>query len=352
MDVAPDVVLGWRAGREAATHDVHLGNDRDAVLGGTAYAGSAAEAGYDAGALDLERTYYWRVDEVDEAQSPALEGALWNFTTPDYLIVENFEDYNDYPPHEIWATWTDGYEISENGSTVGHPNPNWYAGEHYVETTIVHGGDQSMPVYYDNSFKFSQVERALSPAQNWTKNGIQALSLNFYGDPNNAVEQMYVKVNGSRIAYDGDPAAITQRAWTRWNIDLATLGTDLANVTTLAIGFGDETNLRAGGLGVMYFDDIRLYRLAPEPPVETWFEAEAADSITEPMQTYDDLRASGGQYIGTPESSEDQTENPPVYGVATYNFTVPEGTYKVLLHVIAIGGADSFWVQGHRLDQV
>jgi len=72
IDVAPDVVLGWRAGREAATHDVYLGNDRDAVLGGTAYVGSSTEASYDAGALDLERTYYWRVDEVDEAQSPAL----------------------------------------------------------------------------------------------------------------------------------------------------------------------------------------------------------------------------------------------------------------------------------------
>ncbi|MHC4509247.1 MAG: LamG-like jellyroll fold domain-containing protein [Planctomycetota bacterium] len=341
----PDVVLGWRPGREVATHDVHLGSDREAVLNGTAYIGSVTEAGYDAGALDLSLTYFWRVDEIDEAQSPALEGELWSFTTPDYLIVDDFEDYNDFPPHEIWATWKDGYEIPENGSTAGHPNPNWHADEHYVETTIVHGGDQSMPVYYDNSFKYSQVERVLSPAQDWTKNGIQALSLNFYGDPNNAIEQIYVKVNGSRVAYDGDPAAITQRVWTRWNVDLASFGVDLANVTTLALGFGDETNLRAGGLGVAYFDDIRLYRLAPVPPVERWFEAEAADSITAPMQTYNDPRASGGRYIGTPGDSEDQTENPPVYGVATYNFTVPEGTYKVLLHMIVIGGADSFWVR-------
>ena len=344
-DAHPDVVLGWRAGREAAAHDVHLSNDRDAVLSGAAYVGSPAEAGYDAGALDLEKTYYWRIDEVDEAQSPAMEGELWSFTTPNYLIVDSFEDYNDYAPHEIWATWKDGYEIPENGSTVGHPNPNWYADEHYVETTIVHGGDQSMPVYYDNSFKYSQVERALSPAQNWTKSGIQALSLNFYGDPNNAVEQIYVKVNGSRVAYDGDPAAITQRAWTRWNIDLTAFGTDLANVTTCAIGFGDETNLRAGGSGMVYFDDIRLYRVVPEPPVETWFEAEAVDSITEPMKIYDSPLASGGQYIGTDEGSEDQKESPPIYGVATYNFTVPEGTYKVLLHVIVVGGSDSFWVR-------
>lgn len=344
-EAGPDMVLGWRAGREAATHDVHLGSDREAVLNGAAYVGSVVEARYDAGALYLSQTYYWRVDEVDEAQSPALEGELWNFATPDYLIVDNFEDYNDYPPRELWATWKDGYEIPENGSTVGHPNPNWSAGEHYVETTIVHGGDQSMPLFYDNSFKYSQAERMLSPAQDWTKNDIKTLSLNFYGNPDNTVEQMYLKINGSRVMYDGDPAALTQGSWSRWNIDIALFDADLANVTTLAVGFGDEANLRAGGSGVVYFDDIRLYRWAPEPPLEIWFEAEAADSITAPMQIYDDPRASGGKYIGTPEDSSDETENPPVYGVASYNFTVPEGTYKVLLHVIVIGGNDSFWVR-------
>ena len=340
----PDLVLGWRAGREAATHNVHIGSSREAVLDGTAYAGSVTEASYDAGALDLSQTYFWRIDEIDEAQSPPLEGNLWSFTTPDYSIVDNFESYNDLNPevtgsNRIFYTWMDGLGTATNGAIVGYDNAP------FAEQSIVHGGDQSMPLFYNNNFKHSEAERTLSPPRDWTKNGIQALSLNFYGDPNNAVEQLYVKINGSRVVYDGDPAAITKGAWTRWNIDLASFGADLANVTTLAIGFGDETNPRAGGSGVVYFDDIRLYRLAPEPPVERWFEAEAADSITAPMEIYNDPRASGGQYIGTPENSGDETENPPPYGVASYNFTVPEGIYKVLLRVIVIGGADSFWVR-------
>jgi len=340
----PDLVLGWRAGREAATHDVHLSSDRGAVLDGTAYVGSVTEPACDAGALDLSQTYYWRVDEVDEAQTPALEGGLWSFTTPDYLIVDDFESYNDLNPDvpgssRIFHTWMDGLGTTTNGAIVGYDNAP------FAEQSIVHGGDQSLPLFYDNNVKHSEAERALSPPQDWTKNGVRTLSLNFHGDPENAVEQMYVKINGSKVAYDGDPADITQGSWTRWNIDLESSGADLANVKTLAIGFGDETNLSAGGSGVVYFDDIRLYRLGPEPPLEIWFEAEAADSITAPMQIYDDPRASGGQYIGTPEDSSDETENPPVYGVASYNFTVPEGTYKVLLHVIVIGGADSFWVR-------
>ncbi len=344
--VGPDMVLSWRAGRGAVTHDVHLSSNRESVLEGTAKADTATETSYDAGALDLGETYYWRIDEVNEAQSPMkLEGDLWSFATPDYLIVDNFEDYNDYPPDEIFNTWTDGYGTTTNGSTVGYAEPDWIGGFHYVETNIVHGGDQSMPLFYENNFKYSEAERTLSPSQDWTKNGVKALLLNFYGGPDNAVEQMYVKLNGSKVVYDGDPADIKGASWQDWNIDLASFGVDLTNVTTIAIGFGDEANPAAGGSGVVYFDDVRRYRLVPEPPVEIWFEAEAADSITLPMKIYDSQLASGGQYIGTDESSGDETENPPLYGVATYNFTVPEGTYKILLNVIVIGGADSFWVR-------
>jgi len=344
-DVGPDMVLSWRAGRQAATHDVHLSSNRESVLDGTAYTGSVTEASYDAGALDLSKTYYWRVDEVNEAQTPTtLEGEFWNFATPDYLIVDNFELYNDLNPDDpqsnrIFYAWLDGIDNPTNGSIVGYDNPP------FAEQTIVHGGEQSIPLFYDNNFKYSQAERTLSPSQDWTKNGVQALLLSFYGDPDNAVEQMYVKLNGSKVVYDGDAADIKRASWQEWNIDLASFGVDLRNVTTIAIGFGDEANPAAGGSGVVYFDDIRLYRLVPEPPVEIWFEAEAADSITLPMKIYDSPLASGGQYIGTDEDSGDETENPPVYGVATYNFTVPEGTYKILLHVIVIGGADSFWVR-------
>jgi len=41
---------------------------------------------------------------------------------------------------------------------------------------------------------------------------------------------------------------------------------NLANVNTIAIGFGDKNNLQAGGSGMVFFDDIRLYRpTLPEP---------------------------------------------------------------------------------------
>jgi hypothetical protein len=48
-----------------------------------------------------------------------------------------------------------------------------------------------------------------------------------------------------------------------WRIDLqafADQGVDLTNVNTIALGFGDRNNPKPGGKGLMFFDDIRLYR--------------------------------------------------------------------------------------------
>jgi len=43
---------------------------------------------------------------------------------------------------------------------------------------------------------------------------------------------------------------------------------NLANVNTISIGFGDKNNLQPGGSGMVFFDDIRLYRPATEPETQ------------------------------------------------------------------------------------
>jgi len=89
------------------------------------------------------------------------------------------------------------------------------------------------------------------------------LSLWFRGDPNNSVaEQMYVKLNGVKLTYDGDAESLTRTAWQPWNINLVDFGVNLGNVTELSIGL--ERSGVAGGKGVVYIDDIRLYPLNPQ----------------------------------------------------------------------------------------
>jgi len=253
-DVELDLILGWRAGRDAARHDVYLSSDEQAVIDGTAPVATVTETSYGPLSLDLAQTYYWRVDEVNDAETPATwQGGIWDFSTQEYLVVDDFEDYNDYPPDEIFSTWTDGWDTQTNGALIAHDQAPW------AETTIVHSGRQSMSFRYDNNLKYSEAERPLDPPQDWTRHGVGALSLWFHGDTNNTAEQMYVKVNGSKVVYSGNADDITHASWQQWNIDLALFGVDPANVTKLAIGFGDETNLTPGGSGIVYFDDISLY---------------------------------------------------------------------------------------------
>jgi hypothetical protein len=259
-DVDVDVTLGWKAGREADKHDVYLNSDEQAVIDGNAPVTTVTEASYGPLSLDLGTTYYWRVNEVNEAETPTTwQGDICNFTTHEYFVVDDFEDYNDYPPNEIWATWIDGYGIPANGATAGYPNPDWNLDEHYVETAIVHSGQQAMPYFYDNTTaSISEVTvdiDNLPIGRDWTKHGVKALTLRFHGEPNNAVQQMYVKVNGSKVVYDGDTENITRTAWQMWYIDLASL--NVSNVTELSIGF--ERSGTVGGQGVVYFDGIRLY---------------------------------------------------------------------------------------------
>jgi len=144
---------------------------------------------------------------------------------------------------------------------AGHADPP------FAETGNVHGGSQSMPLYYDNNFMYSEATMTLVYPRDWTEEGVGVLSLWFRGNSDNAAERMYVALNGSAVVYHDDPSAAQIYTWTEWRIDLqefAAQGVNLANVNTISIGFGDKNSLQAGGSGMVFIDDIRLYRPTEE----------------------------------------------------------------------------------------
>ena len=342
IDVAPDVTLSWgRDGREAGSHDVYVGlNPDDLTLAGT-----VSESSFDTLALDLQvgETYSWRVDEVNEAMDPSTWiGDVWSFSTREYRVVDDFEDYDDSAGSEIFSTWTDGFDNPENGSQVGHAFPP------YAEQTIVQNGSESMPFYYDNSTaSFSEATASiadLAVGQDWSKHGVKVLWLYFNGDVTNAVgEQLYVKLNGSKVVYDGPANALRQGTWVRWGIELTAFGVDLGNVTELTIGF--ERTGAVGGAGRVFFDHIGLHRVAPEPVEEIFLEAEAADIMGASWRLYDEPTASGGKHIGSEDGDGNDGDTAPgAEWVAVYNFTVSGGVYKVVLRA-QDAGDDSFWVR-------
>ena len=250
-DVGPEPILSWRAGREADSHLVYLSTDQQAVIDGTAPVATVSQAQYDA-VVDLGQTYYWKVVEVNEAETPASwTGPVWSFSVRPAIVVDDFEAYTDDKDADetIYQTWIDGWDApGANGAIVGHDESP------FAEQVIIHGGKQSMPLAYSNSSApYSQAERTLGGAQDWTLYGLKSLSLMFYGDPANT-GQLYVKINNGKVAYPGPSDDLKKTQWQAWHIDLAATGANLKSVTKLAIGIDG-----ANASGMLYIDDIRLY---------------------------------------------------------------------------------------------
>jgi len=177
-------ILRWGPGDYAASHEVYFGTDADAV---------ANADNYDPGKLAWYTTYYWRIDEVNATnpESPWV-GNLWNFTTGDFLVIDDFEDY-DADENQIWYAWHDGlgygapgvdpyFAGNGTGAAVGdETSPS------YTEETIVHGGRKSMPLAYDNNkqgfAKYSETELTLTAPRDWTEEDVKELSIWFRGYP-------------------------------------------------------------------------------------------------------------------------------------------------------------------------
>jgi len=272
VDVEHTPTLTWSPGVYSASHQVYFGDDKDAVKNADTSSleykgtGDLGAESYEPGKLEWNSTYYWRIDEANNVNPDSpWTGILWSFTTANFLVVDDFESYNDIDPpdpqsNRIFEAWPDGYDIPTNGALVGNDLPP------YAEQRIVHSGIQSMPYIYDNGVGNSEATHTLTYPRDWTENGVTTLSIWFRGNPDNAAETLYVALNGSAVVSNDNPDAAQINKWTEWNIDLqafADQGVNLANVNTIALGLGNKKNPQAGGSGKMYFDDIRLYPPAP-----------------------------------------------------------------------------------------
>ena len=262
--------LSWRAGREAAKHVLYMSKTQQAVTDGTAPVQTVTSPGYTP-ALDLASTYYWRVDEVNDAETPSLwQGDVWSLSTETFDVVEDFESYTNNSPKRVFQAWIDGAGFSPDeffpqgnngngsGALVGY-DP--LAGN-IMETKRVHGGRLSMPFYYGDGDKAtSEATCTFDEPQDWTKHDIQSLVLYFTGTTSNKGAQLYVRINnGTKLLYQGAADDLRQPTWVMFGVDLAKAGVNLKSVSKLTIGVES-----AGASGSLLIDDIRLY----PKPVET-----------------------------------------------------------------------------------
>jgi hypothetical protein len=265
-DVQKIVTLSWTAADNATSHELYFGSDADAVKNATTaspeYVGPRTLGGetYDPGGLAWDSSYAWRVDEV--YPSGTVKGLVWTFTTADFILVDDFESYDDIDPlpgepgiNRIFDKWIDGFETTTNGALVGNDLPP------YAEQSIVHAGGQSMIYRYENANKTSEATLTLVYPRDWTEEGVTKLVLWFRGASANAADRMFVALNGTSAVYHDDASATQMTGWNRWAIGLqAFAGVNLTDVNTITIGVGTKNSPAAGGTGTLYFDDIRLIR--------------------------------------------------------------------------------------------
>ena len=273
IDVAVDAMLEWRAGREAGQHTIYLGTDSDAVADGSAPSVTSSTNSLDLGPLDLQlgETYYWRVDEVNEAEAtPVWAGSVWSLSTVAAVVVEDFESYGNVSPDRPFQAWLDGFGYSADeffstayggngtGAGIGHDiwslSSPYYGGDIMETSNTMAGSGQSLPFYYANTGgAASETRRTFAVAQDWTVGSVKTLSIAFFGASGNT-GQLYVKINDTKVLYDMEAEDITLAVWQAWNIDLSSLGIDLQSVTKLAIGVDGN-----GAAGVLLIDDMKLY---------------------------------------------------------------------------------------------
>jgi len=254
------VMLSWRAGRNAGSHNVYFGTDSNSPPPVSENQPVDSNS-YGPVPVELGRTYYWYVDEVND---PCVwPGDVWNFSVEEYLVVDDFDSYvSTAGPNEpsLLSTWKDG---STNGTGSSISLHDEYAGN-------------SMECTYDNSgaTDYSEAELIYALGEDWTAGGVKAIALEFRGDVNNTGQWLYVTVedtdgNGATVTYD-DPDALLDDNWQVWNIalrDFSDDGVDLTNIKKLVVGVSDS-----GGSGIIYIDDIRLYppRCLPEHAVASF----------------------------------------------------------------------------------
>jgi hypothetical protein len=126
-DTVQSPALSFTPDVKAAEHDVYFGDDADAVANADVntpdiYVGRQAETSYEPGELEWDKTYYWRIDEVNDlAEGSPWKGVVWSFTTADFLIIDLSETVLDYDnsvePFTTEASWDTPQDLASNGVT-------------------------------------------------------------------------------------------------------------------------------------------------------------------------------------------------------------------------------------------
>ena len=262
-NVPIDAVLGWVPGHYSQKNNVYFGKDISSIYTGAYTVQNPAqpqdENSFDPHTLEMGKTYYWRIDQVNDTDpNIVLTGTPWSFTVANSYIIDDFESYNyDNPVTDFWNIKESIY--------------SYLAVTKYPE--YVHSCFQSLEFNYSYSdTQKTLITHTFKKPQDWKAAGVKTIELFFYGDEYNFVDcNMYIALddgeNNLKLMYN-NMNDIRNETWQLWRINLQSMGLypedtnqiDFSHIASFSIGI--EKNMNSTGTfghGTIFFDDITLY---------------------------------------------------------------------------------------------
>ncbi|MEN6425429.1 MAG: LamG domain-containing protein [Phycisphaerales bacterium] len=139
-----NLTLTWTAGETAAEHRVYIGENSDDVKNGTGDTdqGTTSESSFSGYPLELGKTYFWRIDEVETDGVTVYPGAVWSFTVSAKLA---------------------SLPVPADGAILVDPNTtlSWTPGSGAVSHSVYLGADPNAPALVSQG----QTETTYDPAQ-------------------------------------------------------------------------------------------------------------------------------------------------------------------------------------------
>jgi len=253
-NISIDSTLDWVPGNYAEEHYVYLSTNINDFFSNASGINNPAQPQdsniFNPGLLEFDKTYYWRVDEINETDvNSPWTGNIWKYKTSNNFVIDDFESYyNNSDLYQIWSQNNSRIDITNNQS---------------------HSCFQSMEFsYYYSSDSNEKVILNFDHPQDWKSANANILELFFYGQSYNDIDncQMYIAI-GDEVAetiipFTGNPNNLRKEIWQQWEIDLRNITEiDISRIKYICIGLRNDPNQSNTiiGSGNIYIDDIKLY---------------------------------------------------------------------------------------------
>jgi len=263
--------LSWSAGECAVSHNIYFGTGSPGE-----FQGNQTETTFDPGALELETTYYWRIDEV-QGDSSVVEGDVWRFTTRSDMLVGRWE--LDESSGTVASDSVGGHDGTLMGDPVWRPGDGKIGGAlefdgvgDYVEVAGYKGISGSNPRTVTAWVKTEPNGSTFSIVR-W---GAEEISGGLWSNVINAAGNLRVAVWGGSVVGD---TTINDDTWhhvaivlpDKWNVKVEDIllyvdgepEDTIISSGSQTIDTGDELDVSIatdGSDGLL--DDVRIYNYA------------------------------------------------------------------------------------------